>query len=363
MTPSESLGASPKLLRSSVDVFVHISLIAILAVWSFRIFKPFLVPVVWGVILAVALFPLFTILVRLLGGRMKLAGFLFTVVTLGLILYPTYQLSDSFVGSVSRVAAGLEAGTVKVPPPPSGVQDWPVFGDRLYAVWGDASSNLDALLERMRPQIRTAGFAVLGLVASMAKGMLQTIVAILIATYAMANAGRGRAGARALLGRIGGERGSDLADMAAATIRSVAQGVVGVALIQAFLAGLGMALMGIPGWGVWTVLVLVLAVVQLPVLLVVGPAIIYVFTTDASTVLAVIFTVYGVLVSVSDAFLKPLFLGRGLDIPMPVILIGAIGGVMLSGIIGLFVGAVVLAIAYQLFGAWMGFVDAAESAD
>jgi predicted PurR-regulated permease PerM len=129
--------------------------------------------------------------------------------------------------------------------------------------------------------------------------------------------------------RVAGERGALLPGLVAATIRSVAQGVLGVALVQTLLAGLGMAIYGIPHWGIWTVLVLPLAVVQLPPLL------------------------WALLVSFSDTFLKPLFLGRGVDIPMPVILIGAIGGVMLSGIIGLFVGAVVLAIGWRLLQVWM----------
>ena len=114
-----------------------------------------------------------------------------------------------------------------------------------------------------------------------------------------------------------------------------------------------MAIAGIPGWGIWTVLVLCLAVVQLPPLLVLGPVAIWAFSQTGPTTGTIIFAIYAMLVSMSDTFLKPMFLGRGLDIPMPVILIGAIGGVILSGIIGLFVGAVILAIGWKLFRAWM----------
>jgi len=109
-----------------------------------------------------------------------------------------------------------------------------------------------------------------------------------------------------------------------------------------------MAVMDVPGWGLWTLLILVLAIAQLPPLLVLGFVIVYVFSA-ADTTPAVIFMVYALIISASDGFLKPLFLGRGMETPMLVILLGAIGGMILHGIIGLFVGAVALALGYELF--------------
>ena len=151
---------------------------------------------------------------------------------------------------------------------------------------------------------------------------------------------------------VAGERGAELVDLSSATIRSVAQGVLGVAIIQSLLAGVGMLIVGVPGAGFWTFLVLLLAVVQLPPILVLGPVIFYVFSVSSQTA-AVVFAIWSVFVSISDSFLKPLLLGRGVPVPMLVILIGAIGGMMLSGIIGLFVGAVVLSFGFKLFQAWL----------
>ena len=136
------------------------------------------------------------------------------------------------------------------------------------------------------------------------------------------------------------------------TIRSVAQGVLGVAMIQAVLSAAGMMVMDVPAWGLWTMIVLVAAIAQLPPIIVLGFVSAYVFSV-AETTPAVIFLIYCIIVSSSDAFLKPLFLGRGMEIPMLVILLGAIGGMMMSGIIGLFVGAIILALGYQLFIAWL----------
>ena len=146
--------------------------------------------------------------------------------------------------------------------------------------------------------------------------------------------------------------GKDYADLSKATIRSVAQGVLGVAIIQSVLSALGMMVMGVPAWGVWTLLILMLAIAQLPPILILGFVSAYVFSV-AETTPAVIFLIYCLIVSSSDAFLKPLFLGRGMEIPMLVILLGAIGGMLMSGIIGLFVGAIILALGYQLFMAWL----------
>jgi predicted PurR-regulated permease PerM len=153
--------------------------------------------------------------------------------------------------------------------------------------------------------------------------------------------------------RIAGEDGATTVRIAGQTIESVVKGVVGVAAIQAALAAAGLAVAGVPGTGVWAFLILIVAVAQLPPLLVLLPAILYLVATDASMVTIVLFTGWSLVVTASDAVLKPLLLGRGTDTPMPVILIGAIGGLLLYGLIGLFVGAVVLSTGHRLFGRWM----------
>ena len=147
--------------------------------------------------------------------------------------------------------------------------------------------------------------------------------------------------------------------LADGTVQSVTRGILGTALIQAFLAGIGMLVAGVPAFGLWTLLVLLLAVVQLPTLIVLVPIIFWVFGSS-STGLAVLFAIWSLAVGLSDNILKPLLLGRGSDVPMFVIFIGAIGGFMRAGIIGLFVGAVVLAVGHELFKWWLE--NAPESA-
>ena len=236
-------------------------------------------------------------------------------------------------------------------------------GEKLYTAWNLASTNLSAALSNYKDQLTEVAKWVLGAAAGAGAVLLQFIVSIIIAGVLLVYAKSGTDAVVKVSARLmGGQRGEGFADMAGATIRSVAQGVLGVAVIQAVLAVIGLLVLGVPYAGIWTLLVLLLAIVQLPTIIFLGPIIAYVFTITG-TLPAVLFMVWSLLVGVSDSFLKPLLLGRGLDVPMPVILLGAIGGMILSGIIGLLVGAVVLAVGHKLFLLWLNEdVDAVADA-
>jgi predicted PurR-regulated permease PerM len=173
----------PKLLRSATDIFIHVALIAIIAVWCFRIFHPFLMPVMWGLIIAVALFPIFRRFRSLLGGRSGLTGVLFTLLALVLVIYPTVQISASAVGSVSDLYDRMEAGALAVPPPSESVAEWPVIGERTYRTWSRASVNLQATLEEFEPQIRALAGRLVGFIGGLGLGVLQTVLAIIIAGF------------------------------------------------------------------------------------------------------------------------------------------------------------------------------------
>ncbi len=205
--------------------------------------------------------------------------------------------------------------------------------------------------------MKAVGAWLLGTVASGITGVLLFTISILIAGLFMAKADSMVAGLKRLATRIAGDDGPEWVDLSGATVRSVMQGVLGVAVIQAFLAALGLFIMDVPGAGLWSVLILLLAIMQLPPLLVLAPIIAYVFSY-ADTTPAVLFTIWSIFAGISDAFLKPMMLGRGVAVPMPVILLGAIGGMITSGIVGLFVGAVILALWYKLFTVWMKNADA-----
>jgi predicted PurR-regulated permease PerM len=262
------------------------------------------------------------------------------------------MLSASLVEGVQGVSQGLKDGSLKIPPPPDSVADWPLIGEPTHKFWQLASTNLEAAATQLAPQLKSIGSWLLSAAAGAGAGVLQFVIAIIIAGAFMANADGAVVSLKSFAVRLVGERGEELANLSGKTVRSVAQGVLGVAVIQALLAGTGLLAMDVPGAGFWALLVLLLAIVQLPPILVLGPIIVYVFSV-ADTVPAVLFLVWSLLVSMSDGLLKPFLLGRGLDIPMLVILIGAIGGMISSGIIGLFIGSVILAVGYKLFMAWL----------
>lgn len=336
-----------------LDAAIRIILLALLVWWCFNIVRPFILPILWGAIFAVALYPLFLKLQTMLGGRPKLTATLMTLVALALLIIPSVMLSQSLVENTQKISKEIEAETLTIPLPSEKVKEWPIIGRWLDKTWRLASTNLDAALDKFTPQLKAGGRKLLSFAAGVGAELLMIVIAIIIAGALMVYARSGKQAMETIAGRLVGEKGGvDIVLLIVATIRSVAQGVLGVALIQSILAGIGMMVVGVPFTGLWTIVVLVLAIVQLPTILVLGPIILFVFST-AETTPAVIFAIWSVLVGVSDTFLKPLFLGRGMDIPMLVILLGAIGGMVLSGIIGLFVGAVVLAVGYKLFVAWL----------
>lgn len=269
------------------------------------------------------------------------------------MIVPAVLLSESFFTGVKWLSVQVQKDALHVPPPPAKVADWPLIGGVVSEFWTRASENLEQTLAGFGPQLKTFGGWLLSTVTGLGLAFLMTIVSTIIAGMLLIGSEGGGRTARSIGVRLGGDQGAAAVDLATRTIRSVAGGVVGVAVVQSALAAVGLILAGVPAVGLWAVLILILAVAQLPPLLILGPAIVYVYATSDSTLTIVLFAVWSLVVSVSDSFLKPLFLGRGMDIPMPVILVGAIGGMLLNGIIGLFVGAVVLAIGYRLFLAWM----------
>jgi predicted PurR-regulated permease PerM len=353
MEYSASNDQSRELRRQATDWTIRLVLVAGLTYWCFLLFRPFLLPLVWGMVIAVALHPLFSRLASALRGRRKLAGALFILAGLGVLVVPAYFLAESFVGGLNRLRGVENWETLQIPPPPADVADWPVIGDRLHELWTLASEDPEAMLGRFGPEIMGFGSWLLSILTGFGVALLLTIVAIVIAGVMLIHAEAGARSMRAIGARVGGAQGESAVTLATQAIRSVAAGVIGVAAVQAVLAAVGLFIADVPAAALWAGLVLILAVAQLPPLIVLAPAIVYVMATSDSTLITVLFTIWSLLVSFSDAFLKPMFLGRGMTIPMPVILIGAIGGMIRAGIIGLFVGAVVMAVGYKIFTAWM----------
>ena len=354
--PNPSEGTTEVKLSSDqiFDITIQLVIGAAFAIASYRILDPFINLIVWGGVIAIAVHPLFIKATDKLGGRRKLAVTLFVLIGLAIIVVPVVMMSSSLFDSAQSLSEQLEEGTLEIPPPPNRVEDWPIIGTEVHHFWAQASNNMEAFAKQHADQLKGVVGVLLSAVAGAGADVLQFILATLIAGMFLASAEPCEKGLKTVAARIfGEEQGKEFIDLSALTVRSVATGVLGVAFIQSVMAGIGMAIAGVPFAGVWALIVLLFAIMQLPSLIVLLPIAIWVLGSADNQVIAWGFLVWAIIVGISDTFLKPLLLGRGVDVPMVVILLGAIGGMILSGIIGLFVGAVVLALAYRLLTEWL----------
>jgi len=336
--------------NKAIYTALRIGFIALLFVWSFEIIKPFILPVLWGIIISVALYPMFKKLAKLFGGREKLASSLITILALSLLIIPSVLFVESTISGIQNLASQMGNGDIQIPLPDKSVSEWPLIGGKIYEIWLLASQSLEALLTKFSAELMAFAPSVLSFAGGFSTTILLFIISIIIAGALLTKAEASEKAAKSIFNTLIGEKGEGFVTLSVSIIRSVVQGVLGVAVIQSFLGGIGIWIIGIPMPGLWALIILFLAILQLPPLLILGPLAIYVFSF-ANTTPAVLFLIWSLLVSASDAFLKPLLLGRGVDVPMLAILLGAIGGMMMSGIIGLFVGAVVLALSYKVFQA------------
>ena len=352
MTDSNQTANQVTFVANALEAFIRIGVVGLLALWCFRIGRPFIQIILWGIIIAVALRPTHRKIQAILGGRGKLAAALVTLIALLLVITVGVMLSGTLIDGAKELSFRIKEGTLAVPPAPQSIKSWPIIGKPLYQAWRLASVNLAAALSKFTPQLRAFSQWLLSNGARTGVGILKFIVSIFIAGIFLTKADAGYKAAKSIGTRLAGDQGVELVDLAGSTLRSVVKGIIGVAVIQSLLAGLGFLAAGVPGAGLWALLVLIIAVAQLPVLLVLAPIVIYVFSA-ASTAASVLFMIWCIFVGLCDNFLKPILLGRGVQVPMVVVFIGAIGGFINSGIIGLFIGAIVFVVGYQLFLAWL----------
>ncbi|MCH6561912.1 MAG: AI-2E family transporter [Myxococcales bacterium] len=338
--------------KRALEASIRIGLIALLVIWCFEVVRPFIQPIVWGIILAIAIHPAYLRLGRVMGGRERLAATSLVVGSLLLLIVPSVMITTSLVESATELAGKLREGEVKIPPPPTAVADWPIIGGGLHALWAEASRDLEAALRQAQPLLKAIGRWMLSGGATAGFGIVMFALSIVIAGVLLSYGEQATDTARRIARRLVDERGDELVRLTGDTVESVTRGILGVALIQGLLAGIGLLVAGVPAAGLWALLVLLMAVVQIPTVLILGPIIVYVFATSSTTI-AVLFAIWSLAVGFSDNVLKPMLLGRGVDVPTLVIFMGAIGGFILQGIIGLFAGAVVLSVGYTLFKAWL----------
>lgn len=321
----------------------------------FRVFSPFLNLTAWSIILAVTLYPAHQWLARRIGGRQGLTSTILALVGVTLIVVPTWLLMDSFANSIQGFVGAVQQNTLQIPVPPERLKQLPVIGNKIFETWSKAHGDLPALVQSMQPKIGELARQGLSIVASIGGTMLLFLASFVVANIILAYGESAERTSRAIFARVAGPtRGESLAKLSIATIRAVAQGVIGIAAIQAILIGLAMLLAGIKVAGLLAIIALVLGIAQVPALLITLPVIAYIWASgDYSTGSAIMHTIILLVTGMADNVLKPLLLGRGVEVPMPVILFGALGGMAGGGILGMFVGATALALGYEIFMHWV----------
>jgi predicted PurR-regulated permease PerM len=340
--------------RSSDEVIriaIRLGLLAFLIYWSFIILRPFIPILVWSAVLAVALYPAYDRLSAYLGTRPRIAAGIMTIVVLAVFLGPATWLGVGLVDGLRDISDRLTSGDLVVPSPPQGVRDWPLIGPQLFELWSKASGNLEATLRELAPHLKPLAGPILEFAGSVGSGTIKFLLSVIVAGFLLPSGPRLVTAARNMLAHVVPERSREFMALAGATIRTVAQGVIGIAAIQALLAGIGLKIAGVPNAGVLAFAILVLGILQIGSAPVLIPVIIWVWMVkDVGA--AVLITIYLTLVGLSDNALKPLLMGRGLSTPVLVIFVGVLGGTLAHGILGLFVGPIILAVAWELLMAW-----------
>jgi predicted PurR-regulated permease PerM len=341
-----------------VEIILPLLLLALLIALCVQLLVPFVGLLLWTLILAVCFYPIHRKLTAR-GMSNRWSAVTIGIVLSAFILVPTAIAAISAAASIPDFISGLKSGQQHLPAPPSGLDAIPLVGPKIHGIWTQASSNLPEFAKQYGPQVASFTRWLIGAAGGIMTSVLALVLAVILASITLAYAESARAFAVALLARITGDRirAEHYMEVIGATVRSVANGVIGVAFVQALLCGIGFFVLGIPGAGILSLLAMGLGVLQVPVVIVTLPAIIYAFAVK-STVVAIAFTVWFIIAGLSDAALKPLMIGHGLEVPMPVILLGVIGGVIAYGLVGLFIGAVLLAVGWVLMLEWLGTSDA-----
>lgn len=347
-------------VQRAVEAAIRIGVVGLLGLWVFQIVGPFIQPIVWGAIIAVAAATPYHWIERKVGGRSGLASVIFTAIALIVLITPTVILASAIVDWGQGAAARIQGGQLTIPPAPESVRSWPIVGSGIYEFWSLANSNVQAAIERAREPLQNVGLWLLRSAATAGAVVLQFALSIIVAGVLLAYSEGSKGLVDRFLVRLAPETGRNMRELAEQTVRGVATGVVGIAMIQCVLTAIGLFAVGFPGAPFLALLCLLIAICQLPLAIPVLPMIIYVWANEP-TLSAVLFTAWMIPVTLLDNVLKPILMGRGVDAPMLIVFIGAIGGLASSGILGLFVGAVVMVVAYQLLRAWLEFEREAAS--
>jgi predicted PurR-regulated permease PerM len=336
-----------------IDTILRLVVLFLLIAWCIGIILPFVEPVIWGAVIAVALHPFFARVKRWMGNRNTLAGVLLTLLILVILLLPSAWVIKSLVEGMQSLVIQVRNQTLVIPPPAPSVAAWPLIGKPISEIWLLASQSLESVITTYREPLSKLGISFLGPLGGFGKSLIMFFVSVIIAGVFLIKADASAGLVRRLIHRLAGERSDEIIPVTGVTIQNVAKGILGVAFFQFLTAGTVFLLAHVPLAGLWAFAVLIFAILQVPTTIVIVPVIIYLFSVK-ELMPAILWAIPLLVIALSDNVLKPLLMGKGSTVPMLVIFLGAIGGFIFSGLIGLFTGAMVLSIGYNLMVHWIG---------
>jgi len=341
-----------------IETAIRLAALGLLLYWALVLVQPFISIAIWSVVLTVALYPIYDWMAIALGERRRLAAFIMTVFTLLVIIGPATWLALGLIDSLRVISDQLDFSTLAIPAPSQSIKDWPLVGEPIYQFWELASTNFSAAVLKIIPQLKSLGGNLLRIGADTGIGIVKFLAAIVVAGFLFSPGPALADAVKRFAHRLNPVQGEEFVNQAGATIRAVSRGVIGISVLQALLAGIGLILGGIPQASLIAFAVLILGIIQIGPSIVLIPIIVWSWTF-METSSALLFTAYMIPVNLIDNFLRPIVMGRGLKTPMLVILVGVIGGTLAYGITGLFLGPIVLAVIWELLLAWVKEREAA----
>ncbi len=351
MEPSRT-GSSDFNITNIVDTLIRLGILFLLISLCIDIVKPFSFVLIWGVIIAIVFYPIYKKLNKLFRGHRTLSAILMVLGILSILVIPAWFLTGSIIPEIEQLRELYSKGNHMIPPPGETVKAWPTILKPVVDLWQLASDNLGAAVMQHKDEFTKLGSWLLSALSSLGSGLSQFLISVIIAAFFLVNSDSLINSSQKFFNRLAPLNGETYSELIVNTIQAVVKGVLGVAVIQAALAGLGLYLAGVPYAGVWTVLCLMLSITQIGSWVILYPISIYEFATN-DLLTAILFLVWVIFVTSVDNFLTPYLMGRKSTVPSFVLFIGATGGLMSMGFLGLFLGAVLFSIGYSLFLAWM----------
>jgi predicted PurR-regulated permease PerM len=340
--------------RDLTRTFLAVLFIGALIATSLWILRPFLGAAIWAVMIVIATWPLMISIQNRLWGRRSLAVAVMTVVLLWFLVVPLWLAIGTIVSNADRIAGWVKSvPTLEVPPPPAWLASLPFFGGDLVAAWEKvAVAGLQDFLKKLAPY----GGQAIGWFATEVGGfgflVLQFLLTVGLAAILYARGEQAAAWINNFGRRLAGAHGEGSIRLAGQAVRGVALGIVVTALAQSILGGIGLAVAGVPFTGVLTAAMFMLAIAQIGPLLVLGPSVAWLYWSS-QTGWATFLLFWTLVVGTMDNFLRPILIKKGADLPLLLIFVGVVGGLIAFGLIGIFVGPVVLAVAHKLLSAWV----------